>query len=102
MLDVPLRLESPLRSPFVIVHHAVALARGGDVPRHRTAHRRPRAATIERATVFYALALVTAVAILGRAPRSTRARRRGIIVSPFPTFTTIYVVMAVRALRIRR
>lgn len=94
VLDVPLRLESPLRSSFVIVRHAAALLVAvtflgiallilGRTPRD------------ERATVFYALALVTAVAILlSAATVYEQSGGNGIIVSPVPTFTTIYVVMA--------
>lgn len=94
VLDVPLRMESPLRSPLVIVRHAasvlVAVTFLGIAL--LIVARAPKDA---RATVFYALALVTAVAILlSAATVYEQSGGNGIILSPVPTFMTIYVVMA--------
>jgi serine phosphatase RsbU (regulator of sigma subunit) len=92
VMDVPLRFESPLRSGFVLVRHAVALIVAltfialallivGRAPRD------------SRATVFFALALFSAVAILlSAATVYEQSNGRGIILSPFPALMTIYVV----------
>lgn len=94
VLDVPLRFESPLRSRFVIVRHAAALIVAVTFLAIALliVARAPRDA---RATVFYALALVTAVAILlSAATVYEQSGGRGIMLSPFPTLMTIYVVAA--------
>ena len=94
ILDVPLRFESPLRSSFVIVRHVAALTVAVTFLAIALliVARAPRD---ERGTVFYALALVTAVAIvLSAATVYEQSGGRGITLSPFPTFMTLYVVMA--------
>lgn len=94
VIDVPLRFESPLRSSFVIVRHAAALIVAVTFLAIALliVARAPRDA---RATVFYALALVTAVAILlSAATVYEQSGGRGIMLSPFPTLMTIYVVAA--------
>ncbi len=94
VIDVPLRFESPLRSRFVIVRHAAALIVAVTFLAIALliVARAPRDA---RATVFYALALVTAVAILlSAATVYEQSGGRGIMLSPFPTLMTIYVVAA--------
>jgi serine phosphatase RsbU (regulator of sigma subunit) len=94
VLDVPLRMESPLRSSFVLVRHAAALL-VAVIFLAIALLILARAPSDARATVFYALALVTAVAILlSAATVYEQSGGNGIIISPVPTFTTIYVVMA--------
>jgi serine phosphatase RsbU (regulator of sigma subunit) len=92
VMDVPLRFESPLRTGFVIVRQVsativalvfvgIALIIVGRAPRDA------------RATVFFTLALVSAVAILlSAATVYEQSNGRGIILSPFPALMTVYVV----------
>jgi len=91
-LDIPLRFESPLRSAFIVVQNfvafVVALAFVGIALLIIA-----RAPGDSRATVFYALALLSAVAILGNAATIYEQNSsRGIVTSPVPDLTSIYIV----------
>jgi hypothetical protein len=92
VLDVPLRFESPLQSPFVVIRHAVsivvaltfitiALLIAGRAPGD------------PRATVFFALALLSAVSLLaGAATVYEQVNARGIMVSPASNLLPMYVM----------
>lgn len=91
VMDLPLRFESPLRSTPVILRHVVsivvaltfvsiALLVAGRAP-----------AGDSRATVFFALALLSAVALLtGAATVYEQLNARGIMVSPTTTLVPMY------------
>lgn len=92
VLDVPLTFESPLRSRYVQLRHGVALLVALSFVSiallivARAPHDR-------RATVFYALALLSAATIiLSAATVYEQTNARGIIVSPFPAAATSYLV----------
>jgi len=91
VMDVPLRFESPLRSVYIVARQITGvvvaltfvtialliLSRAPDDP---------------RATVFYALAMLSATAILlSGAMVYEQANGRGIILSPLPALRMIYV-----------
>lgn len=90
VMDVPLRFESPLRSRNVLVRHAAAVtvALTFVTIALLIVARAPRDT---RATVFYALAVLSAFAILvSAATVYEQSNGRGIILSPFPALITIY------------
>ena len=92
VLDIPLRFESPLRSRFIVVRHvmaiivaltfvSIALLIVGRAPGDA------------RATVFFALALLSAVTLLaGAATIYEQVNSRGIIVSPMMSVVPFYVI----------
>jgi serine phosphatase RsbU (regulator of sigma subunit) len=91
VMDVPLRFESPLRSAYVIARQAVGLlvALTFVTIALLILARAPRD---PRATVFYALAVISAVAFLiSCATVYEQSSGRGILISPVPTLMTIYV-----------
>ena len=91
VLDVPLRFETPLKSGYVLVRQGVGLvvALAFVAIALVILARAPRD---PRATVFYALAMISAVAILvSGATVYEQSNGRGIILSPLPTLMTIYV-----------
>jgi len=91
-LDVPMRFESPLRSWFIVLRHgvailvaltfvAIALLIVGRAPNDRPG------------SVFFALALLTAVALLaGAATVYEQVQARGIMVSPATNLLPMYAV----------
>lgn len=94
VLDVPLRFESPLRSRYVVIRQVaglvVALTFVGIALLVIA-----RAPHDSRATVFFALALLSGVTILmAAATVYEQSNSRGIMISPFSSFATIYVVGA--------
>ena len=92
ILDVPLRFESPLRSGFVVLRHLVALVVGLTFVGIALVII-IRAPNDTRATVFYAMALLSCVTILlGVATMYEQMSGRGIITSPVPSLTSLYVV----------
>ena len=91
VMDVPLRFESPLRSAYVIVRQAagIVVAFTFVAIALLILARAPRD---PRATVFYALAVVSAVAtLIACATVYEQSAGRGIIVSPLPALMTIYL-----------
>ncbi|HVE72620.1 MAG TPA: SpoIIE family protein phosphatase [Thermoanaerobaculia bacterium] len=92
ILDVPIRYESPLRSSFILVRHVVAIVVAltflgialfivGRAPND------------SRATVFFFLALLSAVALLaGAATMYEQMSARGIIYSPATNLMPMYFV----------
>lgn len=98
VLDVPLRFESPLRSRYIIIRHivgvVVALVFVGIAL--LIIARAPRDS---RASVFFALALLSATNFLmAAATVYEQANSRGIVLSPFANLSTIYVVAALACL----
>ncbi|HEX6088100.1 MAG TPA: SpoIIE family protein phosphatase [Thermoanaerobaculia bacterium] len=94
IIDVPLRFESPLRSRYIIARHVVsvivALTFVGIAL--LIIARAPRDS---RASVFFALALLSATNFLmAAATVYEQTNSRGIVVSPFSNLGTIYVVAA--------
>jgi serine phosphatase RsbU (regulator of sigma subunit) len=93
-LDVPLQFVSPLRNRSVIARHIVAaiVAVAFVTIALLIIARAPRDS---RATVFYALALLSAVNILFTvATVYEQNNARGIVISPYATFGTFYMVLA--------
>jgi hypothetical protein len=91
MMNIPLRFESPLRSSFVIVRHVIALIVGLAFVATALVIV-TRAPNDSRATVFFALALISAVAILvSAATVYEQSNARGIIASPGQILNTLYV-----------
>ncbi|HUR80725.1 MAG TPA: SpoIIE family protein phosphatase [Thermoanaerobaculia bacterium] len=93
ILVVPIRFESPLRSPFILVRHAVsivvALVFAGIAL--LIVARAPKGDM--RATIFFALALISSVALLiGSATMYEQVGARGIMVSPATALLPVYVV----------
>ncbi|HEY0371940.1 MAG TPA: SpoIIE family protein phosphatase [Thermoanaerobaculia bacterium] len=91
ILDVPLRFESPLKSNYVLVRQGagVVVALAFVAIALLILARAPRD---PRATVFYALAVISAVAILiAAATVYEQSNGRGIILSPLPGLVTIYI-----------
>ena len=90
-LDVPLRFESPLRSRFVILSYIVALIVGLTFVAIGLLLI-ARAPTDSRATVFFALSLLSAIAILGSAATIfEQTNARGIVTTAIPPLTTFYL-----------
>jgi hypothetical protein len=92
VLDVPIRFESPLTSSFILVRHGisivVALTFVGIA-----LFIVGRAPTDTRATVFFALALLSGVAMLaGAATMYEQVNARGIVVSPTTNLMPMYFV----------
>jgi len=91
-LDVPLQLQSPLRTRWIILRHASALvvalifiATGVVIIW--------RAPSDSRAIVFYMLALLSAVAIIGSAATTyEQSNARGILNTSVPGLTNVYIV----------
>ncbi|MEO8380823.1 MAG: SpoIIE family protein phosphatase [Acidobacteriota bacterium] len=93
-LDVPLTFASPLESRSILVQHAVAIivALAYVVIALLIIARAPGD---QRATVFFALALLSAVTILGTAATVyEQASARGIVTSPVPDVSSVYLVTA--------
>ncbi|HVG22737.1 MAG TPA: SpoIIE family protein phosphatase [Thermoanaerobaculia bacterium] len=90
-LDVPLRFESPLHTSFVLLRHAVAIVVAltfVSIALLIVA----RAPHDTRATVFFALALLSAVALLlGAATVYEQVNARGIMVSPTENLVPMYI-----------
>jgi len=90
-LDVPLRFESPLRSRHLILRHVVALVVGLTFVAIGLLLI-ARAPGDSRAIVFFVLALLSAIAILGTAATAyEQSNARGIITSAIPPLTTFYL-----------
>ena len=90
-LDVPLRFESPLRSRYVILRQAVSVIVALSFVTIALLIF-ARAPGDPRATVFYALAVISAVAMLiSGATVYEQSSGRGIVLSPVPALMTIYV-----------
>ncbi len=94
VLDVPIRYQSPLRSTFILVRHAVAIVVAlvfAGIALLIVA-RAPKGDM--RATVFFALALISSVALLtGAATMYEQIRARGLEVSPAAALVPTSLVM---------
>ena len=96
VLDVPLTFASPLRSPFIVVRHVVAIVValifvGTALLILARAH-----ANDPRATVFFTLALLTAVALLiGAATTYEQVNARGIMTTPVVNLLPIALLSAI-------
>ncbi|HEX8409043.1 MAG TPA: SpoIIE family protein phosphatase [Thermoanaerobaculia bacterium] len=92
--DVPLRFESPLRSRHVILRHLAALTVGLTFVAIAL-FIMIRAPHDTRATVFFALALLSAVAVMGNASTTyEQIQARGIVISAAPPVDSFVIFSA--------
>ncbi len=92
VMDIPIRLESPLRARMIITTHVVGLLVGLTFVAIGLLIV-IRAPGDSRAVIFYTLALLTAVALIGKAATSYESTgARGIVIDPFSAFLSVSLV----------